>query len=150
MNEFIDDSMVLPAGNWDKDLLLPILRVQNQKMKRRYKKAAGIKEEEEEEELLGDQTDGGLWCFCYSLGVGDDCVQNVFIDLLRGYYTPIWIVILIDQAVFTVIDQQQKIKILFGSITQELLGQHNFFKIHFKISLDNLLLDAYLIFRIGW
>ena len=60
MNEFIDDSMVLPAGNWDKDLLLPILRVQNQKMKRRYKKAAGIKEEEEEDELLGDQTDGGL------------------------------------------------------------------------------------------
>ena len=59
MNEFIDDSMVLPAGNWDKDLLLPILRVQNQKMKQRYKKAAGIKEEEEDE-LLGDQTDGGL------------------------------------------------------------------------------------------
>ena len=49
MNEFIDDSVVLPAGNWDKDLLLPILRTQNMKMKqRRLRKEEDIQEEEEE------------------------------------------------------------------------------------------------------
>ncbi|XP_022102760.1 band 3 anion transport protein-like isoform X2 [Acanthaster planci] len=58
MNEFIDDSVVLPAGNWDKDLLLPILRTQNMKMKqRRQKKEEDIEEEEEEELLPPDITE---------------------------------------------------------------------------------------------
>ncbi len=35
MNDFIDDTVVLPAGNWDKDLLLPVLRIQNEKVKER-------------------------------------------------------------------------------------------------------------------
>ncbi len=57
LNEFVEDTVVLPAGNWDKDLLLPILREQNQKLKERYQKAIGKKEEEEA--LLGDEIDGG-------------------------------------------------------------------------------------------
>ena len=48
MNEFIDDSVVLPAGNWDKELLLPILRTQNIKMRQRRQKQDAIMEEEEE------------------------------------------------------------------------------------------------------
>ncbi|XP_072047600.1 band 3 anion transport protein-like isoform X2 [Amphiura filiformis] len=61
MNEFIDDSMVLPAGNWDKDLLLPILRLQNKKMKERQLREQAIKEEEEEEEpLLEGEVDGAV------------------------------------------------------------------------------------------
>ena len=35
MNDFIDDTVVLPAGNWDKDLLLPVLRIQNNKVRER-------------------------------------------------------------------------------------------------------------------
>ena len=59
MNEFIDDSMVLPAGNWDKDLLLPILRLQNKKMKERQIREDTIKEEEEP--LLIEEKDGGIF-----------------------------------------------------------------------------------------
>ena len=54
MNEFIDDSVVLPAGNWDKDLLLPILRTQNMKMRQRRKLKDALEEEEEEEEEAED------------------------------------------------------------------------------------------------
>ncbi|XP_072047602.1 band 3 anion transport protein-like [Amphiura filiformis] len=35
MNDFIDDTVVLPAGSWDKDLLLPVLRIQNEKVEER-------------------------------------------------------------------------------------------------------------------
>ena len=60
MNEFIDDSIVLPAGNWDKDLLLPVLRLQNKKMKERQLREDVIMEEdEEEEEPLLTEEDGG-------------------------------------------------------------------------------------------
>ncbi|XP_071942745.1 band 3 anion transport protein-like isoform X2 [Antedon mediterranea] len=45
INEFIDDSIVLPPGEWDKDLLLPILRHQNRKVKKRQE--ARRKKEEE-------------------------------------------------------------------------------------------------------
>ncbi|XP_038047086.1 band 3 anion transport protein-like isoform X2 [Patiria miniata] len=56
MNEFIDDSVVLPAGNWDKELLLPILRTQNMKMKQRRQMKEAITEEDEEELMPMDIT----------------------------------------------------------------------------------------------
>ncbi|XP_033102443.1 band 3 anion transport protein-like isoform X2 [Anneissia japonica] len=45
INEFIDDSIVLPPGEWDKDLLLPILRHQNRKVKKRQESRRKKEEE---------------------------------------------------------------------------------------------------------
>ena len=52
MNKFIGETMVLPAGNWNKELLMPVLRKQKQ-----LRKEAGYDDsetEDEEEELLAD------------------------------------------------------------------------------------------------
>ena len=60
MNEFIDDSLVLPAGNWDKELLLPILKQQNRKNKERWQHLEEQRiDEEDEEDGMSDITDGG-------------------------------------------------------------------------------------------
>lgn len=60
MNDFIDHTIVLPPGNWDKELLLPVLRMQNEKMMERRKQmeTPTIMEEDEED---ADETDKGCW-----------------------------------------------------------------------------------------
>ncbi|KAJ8019938.1 Anion exchange protein 2 [Holothuria leucospilota] len=59
MNDFIDHTIVLPPGDWDKELLLPVLRMQNEKMmeKRRLMETPTILEEDEGEM---DETDKGV------------------------------------------------------------------------------------------
>ena len=47
INEFLDDSMVLPPGEWDKKTLMPIMDMARQKQLRKRKKK---KEEEEKRE----------------------------------------------------------------------------------------------------
>ncbi|KAJ8019935.1 Anion exchange protein 2 [Holothuria leucospilota] len=78
MNDFIDHTIVLPPGNWDKELLLPVLRMQNEKMmeKRRLMETPTILEEDEMDEIVSKvpahpkdinplkrtgQIFGGLW-----------------------------------------------------------------------------------------
>ncbi len=38
INEFLDDSIVLPPGNWDKDTLLPIMDMQRKRQQARKRK----------------------------------------------------------------------------------------------------------------
>ncbi|XP_063962325.1 band 3 anion transport protein-like isoform X1 [Lytechinus pictus] len=49
MNTFIDHTIVLPPGDWDRELLLPVLRMQNEKMKK-------LRAESMEDEFDGDLT----------------------------------------------------------------------------------------------
>lgn len=55
MNDFIDHTIVLPPGNWDKDLLLPVLRMQQEKMMDRKKLLETPTIMEEDEDI--DETD---------------------------------------------------------------------------------------------
>ncbi|XP_077997828.1 band 3 anion transport protein-like [Glandiceps talaboti] len=48
INEFLDDSMVLPPGDWNRDTLLPIARMHKKKMK--WKQMMRQKEEDESRE----------------------------------------------------------------------------------------------------
>lgn len=38
INEFLDDSLVLPPGEWDKKTLLPIMDMARQKIKKKQRK----------------------------------------------------------------------------------------------------------------
>lgn len=49
MNTFIDHTIVLPPGDWDRELLLPVLRMQHEKMKK-------MRAETQAEEADGDMT----------------------------------------------------------------------------------------------
>lgn len=49
MNTFIDHTIVLPPGDWDRELLLPVLRMQHEKMKK-------MRAEMQAEEADGDMT----------------------------------------------------------------------------------------------
>ncbi|XP_071493333.1 band 3 anion transport protein-like [Diadema antillarum] len=51
MNTFIDHTIVLPPGDWDRELLLPVLRMQNEKMKKMRAEQQLL---EEAEEMDGD------------------------------------------------------------------------------------------------
>lgn len=42
IDEFLDDSIVLPPGDWDENLLLPVMHERNEKRKR--KREGGRKE----------------------------------------------------------------------------------------------------------
>lgn len=52
MNTFIDHTIVLPPGDWDRELLLPVLRMQNEKMKKMRREAM----EMDEDRMDGDMT----------------------------------------------------------------------------------------------
>ncbi len=53
MNKFIGETMVLPAGNWNKELLMPVLRKQKQ-----LRREAGYDEDwdsdDEDDDLVKD------------------------------------------------------------------------------------------------
>ncbi len=37
MDKFLDDSLVLPPGDWDEDLLLPVMYERNQLRRRKHR-----------------------------------------------------------------------------------------------------------------
>ena len=46
MNAFLDDSMVLPPGDFDRKTLLPIMHMAKKKLKERREKEKALKEQQ--------------------------------------------------------------------------------------------------------
>ena len=58
-DEFLDDSIVLPPGDWDENLLLPVMHQRNEKRKRKREGGQeGRKEGEREGERAGGREGG--------------------------------------------------------------------------------------------
>ena len=41
IDEFLDDSIVLPPGDWDQDLLLPVMHQRNELQRRKREREGG-------------------------------------------------------------------------------------------------------------